>query len=536
MDQWNADRTQQLFKFRCKVGETTFEEIMMYNKMLEWCDRDLDRDDFYKIESITDHQKNKYSKRGYDLMVEWGDGTSSWNQLGATFDSDPVSVAVYAREHGLLETPGFKQCKRYLKNPKKFARMINQARLKSNRTRPRYKYGEQVPRSHHEAMLIDKKNGNTRWLDAEKLEIQQLFDYNAFQDLGKGAPVPEGYTKIPCHFVYDVKHDGRYKVRMVAGGHRTSTPVDSVYSGVVSLQGIRVMTFLAELNDMELWGTDIGNAYLESYTKEKVVFIAGPEFGEYEGHTFIIIKAQYGLKTSGARWHDRLFEVLASMGFTPSKAEADIWMRRVGDHYEYIACYVDDLLIVSKDPQAIINNLEGKPHSFKLKGTGPVTFHLGCDFIRDDDGTLCVGPRTYIERMCTQYEALFGTKPKQTVTSPLEKNDHPELDTTELLDDYGIQRYQSLIGALQWTITLGCFDIETAVMSMSSYRVAPREGHLNRLQRICGYLAKMKHGFIRIRTDKPDYSDLPEQTYEWAHTTYGNVREELPRDAPTPLG
>ena len=78
--------------------------------------------------------------------------------------------------------------------------------------------------------------------------------------MGLGAPIPEGYQKIPCHMVYDVKHDGRHKARFVAGGHRTSVPVDSVYSGVVSLLGERIISFLAELNDLELWGTDIGNA------------------------------------------------------------------------------------------------------------------------------------------------------------------------------------------------------------------------------------------------------------------------------------
>jgi hypothetical protein len=59
---------------------------------------------------------------------------------------------------------------------------------------------------------------------------------------------------------------------MVAGGHRTEMPVNSVYSGVVTLAGVRIVTFLAKHNDMELWGTDIGNVYLESYTKEKVCF------------------------------------------------------------------------------------------------------------------------------------------------------------------------------------------------------------------------------------------------------------------------
>ena len=77
---------------------------------------------------------------------------------------------------------------------------------------------------------------------------------------------------------------------------------------------------------MELWNTDIGNAYLESYTSEKVCFIAGAEFGDQEGHTMIIRKAQYGLKSSGKCWHDRLYDVLKWMGFEPSKAESDIWM------------------------------------------------------------------------------------------------------------------------------------------------------------------------------------------------------------------
>ena len=50
------------------------------------------------------------------------------------------------------------------------------------------------------------------------------------------------------------------------------------------------MTYLAEHNDLELWGTDIGNAYLESYTKERICFVARGEFGELAGHTFMILK------------------------------------------------------------------------------------------------------------------------------------------------------------------------------------------------------------------------------------------------------
>ena len=123
------------------------------------------------------------------------------------------------------------------------------------------------------------------------------------------------------------------------------------------------------------------------------------------------MKVLYGLKSSGRCWHDRLFDVLKGMGFFPSKAEADIWMRRKGNHCECIACYVDDLLIASKNPSSIIDELMAKPHSFKLKGTGPISFHLGCDFFRDEDGTLCVGPKKYIERLALQCKSIFGESP-----------------------------------------------------------------------------------------------------------------------------
>jgi len=55
--------------------------------------------------------------------------------------------------------------------------------------------------------------------------------------------------------------------------------------------------------------------------------IAGPEFGDRQGHTLVIRKALYGLKSSGLRWHEHLFNVLRDVGFIPSRAEHDIWMR-----------------------------------------------------------------------------------------------------------------------------------------------------------------------------------------------------------------
>ena len=79
---------------------------------------------------------------------------------------------------------------------------------------------------------------------------------------------------------------------MCAEGNLTDIPLNSVYSGVVYLRGLRMCIFLAELNGLEeAYATDIENAYLEATTQEKVCVKAGPEFGNRAGHLLIIHKA-----------------------------------------------------------------------------------------------------------------------------------------------------------------------------------------------------------------------------------------------------
>ena len=115
--------------------------------------------------------------------------------------------------------------------------MANQTRLKNFRNQLIYKYGVQVPRTPEEAVWLDEKSNTNHWKEAEQLEIKQLFNYDSFDGRGKSMPIPDGYTKIPCHFMYNLKYDGRYKARFVARGHQTDTQVDSVYSGVVPMPG-----------------------------------------------------------------------------------------------------------------------------------------------------------------------------------------------------------------------------------------------------------------------------------------------------------
>ena len=528
-------------KFRLSVNQDQYEEIITYNQMLDYIEKDDNTEVLWKFKHIQSHEgplnsnHPNYKGSKFNVIVEWENGEVTSEPL-TKFGADcPVECAIYARDHDLLDTQGWKRFKKIANREKKMFRMVNQAKLRSYRHAPKYMFGYEVPKNYAHALQLDAQNGNDKWKQCTKLEMQQLNEYDTFRDMGYKSSIPAGYKMIRVHLIYAVKHDGRHKARLVADGHLTDVPLENVYSGVVSLRGLRIITFLAELNKLEIWSTDVGNAYLESVTNEKVCIRAGPEFGDMEGHTLVIYKALYGLRTSGARWHDKLADCLRDMGFSPSKAEADIWMRRHKDHYEYIAAYVDDLAIVSTRPKEITDQLTTK-YKFKLKGTGRIGYHLGMDFYREPDGTLCISPKKYIEKLIDNFVRVFGHQPSTKVTSPLEKGDHPELDISDLLDQDGIVLYQSLIGALQWVVSIGRFDIQTATMTLSSFRAAPRKGHMDRVKRIYGFLSKMRNAVIRVRTDIPDYSDLPTQEYDWERSVYGECSELVPEDAPEPLG
>ena len=99
---------------------------------------------------------------------------------------NPAVCAVYAERANLVNTKEWKQFRRLAKRSQVLTRQLNQAKLASYRTAPLFKFGYQVPRHHKEAITLDERNGNTKYRDAEKLELSQHADYSTFKDLGKG--------------------------------------------------------------------------------------------------------------------------------------------------------------------------------------------------------------------------------------------------------------------------------------------------------------------------------------------------------------
>ena len=532
-------------KFKLKINKDQAEEIMSYNQLMDYIqkgtDGEEDLDLLFKFKDILAHQgplestdpNHKGSK--YNVMVEWEPGEVTYEPLTLISKEDPINCAVYAKKCDLLDTTGWNHPKRHAKISKRPIRAVKQSRIHQVRASARYQHGFQVPKDFNDAISLDKENSNTHWQDEMDLELTQIHEYKVFKDTGKAqfhdgkAVTPDGFQKIRVHFVYAVKHAGKFKARPVADGHLTKEPV-------VSLRSLRMVVFLSQLNDLEIWGADVGNAYLEAYTDPNLCIIVGPEFKELQVHLLIMIKTLHGTRSGGARWHDRLSDILQELKFKPSKADPDVWMRPEpgGTCYEYIAVYVDDLAIAAKDPQPFCNELK-KKYNLKLKGVGPLEYHLGCTYKKDPNGTLAADPRRYVNKILESYEKMFKEKPRKS-RPPLEGGDHPELHTPELYDEHQTNQLQTLVGQLQWLISPGHVDIAIHVMSLSRFRAQPRKGHLDRTKRTVGYLLFLPDGAIRFRTGEPDFSSLDDQEYDWTRSVYSGACEQIPHDIPKPLG
>ncbi|KAG7357291.1 reverse transcriptase RNA-dependent DNA polymerase [Nitzschia inconspicua] len=280
-----------------------------------------------------------------------------------------------------------------------------------------------------------------------------------------------------AHLVVAVNHDGFYKAWLVDGGHLTYDHLESVYYGVVSVRSFQIVMILAELtvNGLEFWSTDIGYAHLESYPdRENCILITSRAL---HGH-----RALYDLKLSGQGWHDGMHDCLVALGLLPCRAKPDIWMRKNGELqvWEYIVLCIGDLAIVMQHPRVPIGSLTPKLFEFKLKGIGKISDHLRIQFSQDEDRILQLQQQKYPKKMTEGYVRFFGSKSRTNAYVPLERGDHPETNLRSFLNKI----YQSLIGSLQWIITIGWFNTFPTLITMSLIQDTPRYRHFEKITSI----------------------------------------------------
>ena len=504
-------------------------------------------------------KKRVITTKGWDIKVQWKDGSTNWVPLRDIKESNPIEVAEYATRAGIADEPAFAWW--VLPTMKRRNKIIKQ--VQHRLAKKTYKFGIKVPNSVEEALNLDQLNGNDLWKKAIDKELNNV--RVAFRLLEEGEKPPAGSKEIPYHIIFDVKLDLTRKARLVAGGHKNKkVPTFTTFSTVASRDSVRLIFLIAALNDLELLSADIGNAYLNAKCRERVHVRCGAElFGqEHSGKMAVICRALYGLKTSGASWRQHLANEIRNIGFTNTKGDPDVYRRRnskpSGDpYYEYIIVYVDDIICVSHEPQKWMNLLA---NIYRLRDVGIPTKFLGSNIKRwtyvDAAGQLsqcwALGSETYVKEACAVvdkqmklHNLSYPSTRRHGANSPFSSSAYrPELDSSTFCNDALTNVFQNMLGVLRWIVELGRIDIQLETSLLSQYLVQPRQGHLAQACNIFRYLkSRYTKGYIVMDPVKwdIDWTGGPDDTHprdkaKYMSELYPDASQNIPHDMPEPLG
>lgn len=326
---WNSNPLLDTSVYLIEFDDGSIEEYMA-NQIAEEVFMSVDDEGFLtaELKEIVDHKKDgsavygddawvrirgkkfrRQTTKGWHLLVQWKSGETSWETLKDMKEAYPVKVAEYAVAKKLVFEPAFqwwvpvvmKKKDRILKVLKK--RMVR---------RKNEKYGIEVPKPMDvkRALEIDCETGTDHWYKAMVKEVGTVLP--ALKVLETGEVVPVGSQYVDLMIIFDVKMDLTRKCRIVARGDQVETPSNLTYASVVSRDSIRIALLISALNGLTLLSADVAGAYLNAPCRERVHTTLGPEFGQYEGATAVIVKSLYGLNSGGFSWRSYCADILRS--------------------------------------------------------------------------------------------------------------------------------------------------------------------------------------------------------------------------------
>ena len=152
----------------------------------------------------------------YAVQVKWDNGGTTWEPIKLIKECDPYTLAKYAHEKKITELKPWKWTKIFTRNPQDFLKLTGTINAAMRATKKYYKFGVEVPYTVSQAIIIDKDNKNNPWNDVVEREIKDVDALKIFISHDNKESIPKDNKFISFHFVFDMKYDGRRKVRLAS--------------------------------------------------------------------------------------------------------------------------------------------------------------------------------------------------------------------------------------------------------------------------------------------------------------------------------
>lgn len=323
------------------------------------------------------------------------------------------------------------------------------------------------------------------WQRAIDEEIGSCLQFGVWEQ----SDLPDGKQALPSRMLLERKRDGRYKARLVAGGHKQQHGLDfeDTYAPVCSYRTMRMILATCAHEDLEMRQFDIRTAFLNGELEEEV-YMRPPKGipGLVDaGRVLRLRRALYGLRQAGRAWNKRLEAALKGKGFLQSDADPALWILHGGEGAVLAMFYVDDGLVAARTVAEADALVELVASMFAIRALGEPDDFLGIQITRnrsertitiDQERKACalatavgvIGERRAVPMSPEIYAGLRAAQPGERMSNALE--------------------YQSIIGSLLHMAQCTRPELALSVGALASYNSSPSQAHYDAAVDIVRYV------------------------------------------------
>jgi hypothetical protein len=343
-------------------------------------------------------------------------------------------------------------------------------------------FREPDPRSVAEALA---RPDAAEWQRAIDEEIASCMQFGVWEE----CDLPPGKQALPSRMILERKRNGRYKARLVAGGHRQQYGLDfdETYAPVCSYRTMRMMLATCAHEDLEMRQFDICTAFLNGELDEEVYLRppAGVSGLAAHGRVLRLRRALYGLRQAGRAWNKRLEAALRDKGFTQSKADPSLWILHGSAGAVFAMFYVDDGLVAARTAAEADALVELVGSMFTIRALGEPDDFLGIQITRDRAARTI----TIDQERKAQALALDAGVSGERLSVPMTPETYAGLRSARPGEPMADRlRYQSIIGSLLHLAQCTRPDIALAVGALAAYGSSPTQAHYEAVLDVVRYV------------------------------------------------
>ncbi len=336
------------------------------------------------------------------------------------------------------------------------------------------------------------------WDHAMDTELYDLQEKGTFEFCDRSQAIGQ---VVPSTWVFrrKFKPDGTFsklKARFCVRGDLQTDIEGETYAPVVDWSTLRLVFSLTVAHNLYSTQIDFKNAFVQSSLPEPIYLEAPPgrwrHDPRYAGKVLKVKKSLYGDRRAPNLWYMHLRNVLEQEGFKVSQTDPCLFLRSDC----MVVCYVDDSIVVSKDPkvaQDLLNRLD-QVHKMDFTREGDLAAYLGVSISTKPDGTLHLTQPALTRRII---EAL-GLKDSRPVPTPAVEPLGRCLEAPAPSADFN---YRSVVGMLNYLANSTRLDISFAVHQCARFSANPRLPHEKALKRIGRYLQGTIENGLIIKPD-----------------------------------